>query len=359
MLHWILSPEITGIALFRFVTFRAAAATIFAMLITLLFGGWAIRKLKEFQIGQHIREEGPTSHHAKAGTPTMGGLIILAGILVPTFLWADLSNYFVWILMFVTISFGFIGFLDDYAKIAKKRSLGLTGRYKMILQIAFSAIVGIVLIYLARQGVYYNTKLVLPFIKWWQPDLGYFYIFLVILVIVGSSNAVNLTDGLDGLAIGSVLIASAAYTALAYISGHAIFSQYLLLPFTKQAAEITIFGGSMVGASIGFLWYNAYPAEVFMGDVGSLSLGAAIGTIAVLIKQEFLLVIVGGLFVIEALSVIIQVVSFKLTRKRVFLMAPLHHHFELKGWREPKVIIRLWIIAFLFMLLSLTTLKLR
>lgn len=289
----------------------------------------------------------------------MGGLIILAGILIPTILWADLSNYFIWILLFVTITFGFIGFLDDYAKLAKKRSLGLTGRYKMVLQITFSAIVGIFLIYLAREGVYYNTKLVLPFIKWWQPDLGYFYVLLVILVIVGSSNAVNLTDGLDGLAIGSVLIASAAYTALAYISGHAIFSQYLLLPFTKQAAEITIYGGSMVGASIGFLWYNAYPAEVFMGDVGSLSLGAAIGTIAVLIKQEFLLAIVGGLFVIEALSVIIQVVSFKLTRKRVFLMAPLHHHFELKGWREPKVIIRLWIIAFLFMLLSLTTLKLR
>jgi len=359
MLHWILSPELTGVALFRFITFRTAAATIMAMLITLIFGGWAIRKLKEFQIGQHIREEGPSSHHAKAGTPTMGGLIILAGIIIPTLLWADLSNYFICILLFVTITFGFVGFLDDYAKIAKHRSLGLTGRHKIVMQVFFSAIVGVFLLYLAHQGQYYNTRLVLPFVKWWQPDIGYFYIFLVIIVIVGCSNAVNLTDGLDGLAIGSVLIASAAYTALAYISGHAVFSQYLLLPFTKQAAEITIFAGSIVGSSIGFLWYNAYPAEVFMGDVGSLSLGAAIGTIAVLIKQEFLLVLVGGLFVIEALSVIIQVVSFKLTRKRVFLMAPLHHHFELKGWREPKVIIRLWIIAFLFMLLSLTTLKLR
>ena len=359
MLYWILSPEIVGVALFRFVTFRTAAATIMAMLITLLFGGWMIRKLKEFQIGQQIRDEGPSSHHAKAGTPTMGGLIILSGILIPTILWADLTNYFVWILLFVTISFGFIGFLDDYAKIARRRSLGLMGRHKMALQIIFSAIVGLSLIYLSHRGEYYSTRLVLPFIKWWQPDLGYFYVFLVILVIVGCSNAVNLTDGLDGLAIGSVLIASAAYTALAYISGHAVFSQYLLLPFTKQAAEITIFGGAMVGASIGFLWYNAYPAEVFMGDVGSLSLGAAIGTIAVLIKQEFLLILVGGLFVLEALSVIIQVVSFKLTKKRVFLMAPLHHHFELKGWREPKVIIRLWIIAFLFLLLSLTTLKLR
>ena len=359
MLHWLLSPELLGIALFRYITFRTAAATIMAMLITLLFGGWAIRKLQAFQIGQQIREEGPSSHQAKAGTPTMGGLIILPGIIIPTILWADLSNYFVLILLFVTISFGFIGFLDDYAKIAKRRSLGLTGRHKIVLQIFFSSIVGVVLIILAKQGAYYSTRLVLPFIKWWQPDLGYFYIALVILVIVGCSNAVNLTDGLDGLAIGSVLIASAAYTALAYISGHAVFSQYLLLPFTKQAAEITIFGGAMVGASIGFLWYNAYPAEVFMGDVGSLSLGAAIGTIAVLIKQEFLLILVGGLFVIEALSVIIQVVSFKLTKKRVFLMAPLHHHFELKGWREPKVIIRLWIIAVLFLLLSLTTLKLR
>lgn len=359
MLYWILSPELTGLALFRFITFRTAAATIMAMLITLIFGGWAIRKLKEFQIGQQIRAEGPSSHHAKAGTPTMGGLIILTGMLIPTILFADLTNYFIWILLFVTVTFGFIGFLDDYAKMAKRRSLGLTGRHKMALQIFFSMLVGLFLIYLSQSSEYYSTRLVLPFIKWWQPDIGYFYIFLVVLVIVGCSNAVNLTDGLDGLAIGSVLIASAAYTALAYISGHAVFSQYLLLPFTKQAAEITIFGGALVGSSIGFLWYNAYPAEVFMGDVGSLSLGAAIGTIAVLIKQEFLLIIVGGLFVLEALSVIIQVASYKLTKKRVFLMAPLHHHFELKGWREPKVIIRLWIIAFLFMLLSLTTLKLR
>lgn len=359
MLYWILSPEVTGLALFRFITFRTAAATIMAMLITLLFGGWAIRKLKEFQIGQQIREEGPISHRAKAGTPTMGGLIILAGILIPTVLWADLTNSFIWILLFVTVSFGVIGFLDDYAKLANRRSLGLTARHKLVLQIFLSIIVGVFLIYLAQRGEYFTTRLVLPFIKWWQPDIGYFYIFLVVLVLVGCSNAVNLTDGLDGLAIGSVLIASAAYTALAYISGHAVFSQYLLLPFTSQAAEITIFGGAMVGASIGFLWYNAYPAEVFMGDVGSLSLGGAIGTIAVLIKQEFLLILVGGLFVLEALSVIIQVASYKLTKKRVFLMAPLHHHFELKGWREPKVIIRLWIIAFLFMLLSLTTLKLR
>jgi phospho-N-acetylmuramoyl-pentapeptide-transferase len=359
MLYWLLAPEYSGTALFQYITFRTGAATITAMLITLFFGGWGIRKLKEFQIGQYIREEGPASHQTKAGTPTMGGLIILAGILLPTILWGDLSNRFIWILLFITITFAAIGFMDDYAKVEKKRSLGLTGKHKMALQILFSGMVGVFLIYLSRHGDYYNTKIIFPFIKWWQPDIGVFYAVLVVLVIVGASNAVNLTDGLDGLAIGSALIASAAYTALAYITGHAIFSKYLLLGFLKHAGEITVFGGSMVGACIGFLWYNAYPAEVFMGDVGSLSLGGAIGTIAVLIKQEFLLVIVGGLFVMEALSVIIQVVSFKLTGKRVFLMAPLHHHFELKGWREPKVIIRFWILAILFMLLSLTTLKLR
>jgi len=359
MLYWLLSPHLTRLALFRFITFRTAAATLTAMCITLLFGGWAIRKLKEFQIGQQIREEGPASHQTKAGTPTMGGLIILAGILIPTLLWADLTNRFIWILLFVTISFGAIGFVDDYTKVTRRRSLGLTAKHKFALQILFSGLIGVFLFYLSQNTDYYNTKIIFPFFKKWQPDIGVFYVVLVVLVIVSSSNAVNLTDGLDGLAIGSVLIASTTYTALAYISGHSVFSQYLLLAFIRHAGEITIFGGSLIGASIGFLWYNAYPAEVFMGDVGSMSLGGAIGTIAILIKQEFLLVIVGGLFVLEALSVIVQVFYFKLTRKRIFLMAPLHHHFELKGWREPKVIIRFWIIAILFMLLSLTTLKLR
>ncbi len=359
MLYWLLSPEHTGLYLFQFITFRTAASTLLAMMITLLFGGWAIRKLKEFQIGQQIREEGPASHQSKAGTPTMGGIIILAGVLIPTLLLANLTNYFIWILLFVTVSFGLIGFADDYLKITRRKSLGLTGKHKMLFQIVCSFLVGAFLIYLSWHTDYYNTILTFPFFKRWRPDLGVFYVLLVMLVIVGSSNAVNLTDGLDGLAIGSVLIASAAYTALAYISGHAIFSQYLLIAFLKHAGEIAIFGGALVGASIGFLWYNAYPAEVFMGDVGSLALGAAIGTIAVLIKQEMLLVVVGGLFVMEAVSVIVQVLFFKVTRKRVFLMAPLHHHFELKGWREPKVIIRFWILAILFMLLSLTTLKLR
>lgn len=359
MLSWILSPQVTGVALFQYITFRTAASTLTAMFITLIFGGWAIRKLKEFQIGQQIRQEGPASHQTKAGTPTMGGLIILAGIVIPTLLWAELSNYFIWILLFSTLSFGAIGFIDDYTKITQRRSMGLTAGHKFILQIVCGGMVGAALVYLAHTTDYYDTKLNFPFIKWWQPDLGYFYIALVILVLVGASNAVNLTDGLDGLAIGSVLIASAAYTALAYISGHFVFSEYLRIAFLRHAGEITVYGGAMVGSCIGFLWYNAYPADVFMGDVGSLSLGGAIGTIAVLIKQEFLLVVVGGLFVMEALSVIIQVAYFKMTNKRVFLMAPLHHHFELRGWKEPKVIIRFWILAFLFMLLSLTTLKLR
>lgn len=359
MLTWILSPHLTGLALFQYITFRTAASTLTAMLMTLLFGGWAIRKLKKFQIGQQIRDEGPASHLTKAGTPTMGGIIILAGIIIPTLLWADLANHFIWILLFSSLSFGAIGFMDDYTKITRRRSLGLTARHKFALQIICGAVVGVSLVYLAKNTDYYDTRLNFPFFKKWQPDVGYFYIALVILVLVGASNAVNLTDGLDGLAIGSVLIASAAYTALAYISGHFVFSEYLRIAFLRHAGEISVFGGAMVGASIGFLWYNAYPAEVFMGDVGSLSLGGAIGTIAVLIKQEFLLVVVGGLFVLEALSVIIQVGYFKMTNKRVFLMAPLHHHFELKGWKEPKVIIRFWIIAFLFMLLSLTTLKLR
>ena len=359
MLYWLLSPGVTGVALFQYITFRTAAATLTAMLITLLSGGWMIRKLREFQIGQQIRQEGPASHQTKAGTPTMGGLLILAGILFPTLLWGDLTNIFVLILLFVTIAFGLIGFMEDYSKVKKKQSLGLTGKQKLGLQIGVAALVGIALIYLANTSNYYDTKLNFPFIKWWRPDLGYLYVLLVILVIVGASNAVNLTDGLDGLAIGSVLIASDAYTAMAYLSGHFIFSAYLRIAFLKHAGEIAVFGGALVGSSIGFLWYNSYPAEVFMGDVGSLPLGAAIGAMAVLIKQEFLLVVVGGLFVLEALSVIIQVGYFKLTKKRVFLMAPLHHHFELKGWREPKVIIRFWIIAFLFMLLSLATLKLR
>jgi phospho-N-acetylmuramoyl-pentapeptide-transferase len=359
MLYWILSPHVTGVALFQYITFRTAASTLTAMLISLLFGGWAIRKLKAFQVNQQIRAEGPSSHYAKAGTPTMGGLIIIAAVLIPTLLWADLSNRFIWILIFAMVSFGAIGFMDDYTKISKRRSMGLTIKKKFALQILCSVLIGCFLFYLSRTTDYYDTRLNFPFIKWWQPDLGAFYILLVVLVIVGASNAVNLTDGLDGLAIGSVLIASATYTALAYISGHFVFSGYLRIAFLKHAGELTVFGGALVGASIGFLWYNAYPAEVFMGDVGSLSLGGVIGTIAVLIKQELLLVIVGGLFVLEALSVIIQVLYFKATRKRVFLMAPLHHHFELKGWREPKVIIRFWILAFLFMLLSLTTLKLR
>ena len=336
MLYWILSPELTGVALFQYITFRTAASTLTAMLITLLFGGWAIRKLKEFQIGQQIREEGPASHKPKAGTPTMGGLIILAGVLIPTLLWGDLSNYFIWIFFFPLSPLPQSDSWMTIRKIPGGARWDSLLAISSSLQILCAAIVGLFLYYLSRNTEYYNTRLNFPFIKWWQPDIGIFYVFLVVLVLVGASNAVNLTDGLDGLAIGSVLIASAAYTALAYVDGPLCIFRISQYSFLRYAGEITVFGGAMVGASIGFLWYNSYPADVFMGDVGSLSLGGAIGTMAVLIKQEFLLVVVGGLFVLEALSVIIQVSYFKLTRKRVFLMAPLHHHFELKGWKNRK-----------------------
>ena len=302
----------------------------------------------------------------------MGGVLIVLSIIGPTLLWANLRNPFIWLVLASTMSYGAIGFADDYLKVKRKKNLGLTGREKIGLQILTSVVVGVVLLYLMNRG-FYSTKLTVPFFKFFAPDLlvdrlfetplffvGYApFIVFVSLVIVGSSNAVNLTDGLDGLAIGCTLIASAALTALTYITGHAILSDYLQLQNIPRVGEVTIFCGSMVGASMGFLWYNAYPAEVFMGDVGSLALGGAIGTVAVVIKQELLLVFIGGVFVIEALSVMIQVASFKLRGKRVFLMSPLHHHFELKGWKESKVIIRFWIAALIFALFSLSTLKLR
>jgi len=358
----------------QYVTARTAYASLTALLISLLLGPWLIRRLQDFQIGQHIRDEGPKSHQKKAGTPTMGGILIVVSIIVPTLLWANLRNPFVWMLIISALAYGFIGFADDYLKIRNKRNLGLTARQKITLQFLVAAIIGMVLLYLANRGVY-STTLTVPFAKFLHPDLvvdrflsgswllaaiGYspFVIFVMIL-IVGSSNAVNLTDGLDGLAIGCTLIASTAFTALAYISGHKTLSQYLDIQNIAGVSEVTVFCGSMVGASLGFLWYNAHPAEVFMGDVGSLALGGALGTVSVVIKQELLLPLVGGVFVIEALSVMIQVASFKLRGKRVFKMSPIHHHFELIGWNESKVIIRFWIAALIFALLSLSTLKLR
>jgi phospho-N-acetylmuramoyl-pentapeptide-transferase len=377
LLYWLLYqqlfPHFSPFRIFRYLTFRTAFASLTALFITLIIGPYVIRKLREFQIGQYIRDEGPQAHKKKAGTPTMGGVLICIAILVPTLLWADLSNRFVWIATLSTLAFGGIGFADDYLKIVHRRNLGLTGRSKLLLQFLFAFLVGTVLVLLHANGDY-STHLVVPFLKKFTPDLlitgflhnKYTYIlafipFLVFvaLVIVGSSNAVNLTDGLDGLAIGCTVIAAGALTVLTYVSGHAVFAEYLELPRIPQVAELTIFCGAMVGASIGFLWYNAHPAEIFMGDVGSLALGGAIGTVAVIIKQELLLPFIGGIFVIEALSVILQVGSYKLRQKRIFKMAPLHHHFELLGWSESKVIARFWIASLIFALFALTTLKLR
>jgi len=354
---------------FQYITLRTAIASVTALGISLLLGPWLIRKLRDFQIGQNIREEGPRSHQAKAGTPTMGGVLIVVSIVVSTALWIDLTNPFGWVLVGATLAFGVIGFTDDYIKIVRRRSLGLRGYAKMGLQVATATLVGVVLLRLTDQGLF-STRLTVPFFKTFTPDLVWnlpvlawlgaipFLIF-VALVIVGSSNAVNLTDGLDGLAIGCVLVASGALTMLTYVTGHVDFAAYLDLQYIEHVAEMTVFCGALFGASMGFLWYNAHPAEVFMGDVGSLALGGAIGTIAVVIRQELLLISIGGIFVVEALSVMIQVVSFKLRGKRVFRMAPIHHHYELLGWTESKVIIRFWIAALLFALFSLSTLKLR
>jgi phospho-N-acetylmuramoyl-pentapeptide-transferase len=349
-------PELPELV--RFNTFRTAAASITALVISLVLGPWLIRRLRDFQIGQVIRQEGPQSHHTKAGTPTMGGLLILAAALGPTLLWADLTNVYVWIAVLATAGFGAIGFFDDYLKITRRSSGGLRPRYKMGLQFVIALSVALALMWLASMNMY-STRLIFPFFKQLIPDLGWMYVPFAVFVLVAWSNAVNLTDGLDGLAISTFAVAATALTALAYVTGHAVLASYLLLVHFGPVGELTIFCGSLVGASLGFLWYNAHPAEIFMGDVGSLALGGALATVATLIKQEILLVVVGGVFVAEAASVVLQVASFKLTGKRIFRMAPLHHHFELIGWEEPKVIARFVIIAIVCALFSLTTLKLR
>jgi phospho-N-acetylmuramoyl-pentapeptide-transferase len=346
----------------RYITFRTAGASVTALAIGLFLGPWMIRRLRNFQIGQVVRQDGPATHRTKAGTPTMGGLLILTSAIVPTLLWANLSNAFIWIAVIATAAFGAVGFADDYLKIVRRSHHGLMPRYKIGWQVVIAVAVGLTLLYLAdaQPRPFYNTRLNVPFFKTLIPDIGWFYVAFGLLVLVGSTNAVNLTDGLDGLAISVFAVAAGAFTALTYVSGHRDFAEYLQLArFSPLTAELTVFCGSLVGASLGFLWWNSYPADIFMGDVGSLGLGGALGTVALLIKQEFLLVFVGGVFVIEALSVIIQVGSFKLTGKRVFRMAPLHHHFELVGWSEPKVITRFIILAIIFALFSLTTLKLR
>ena len=377
MLYWLLYLKLfhyfPPFRIFRYLTFRTAFASLTALFTALIVGPLVINRLREFQIGQFIREEGPKAHQKKAGTPTMGGLLIAISIVVPTLLWADLSNRFIWIAVLSTCAFAAIGFADDYIKVVNRRNLGLTSKAKLGLQIAASILIAVALIAMQTRGMY-STRLLVPFLKQFHPDLVIErlvnnptlwplaflpFIAFVVLVIVGSSNAVNLTDGLDGLAIGCTVIAAGALAVLTYVSGHATFSSYLELQRMPLAGELTIFCGAMVGSAIGFLWYNAHPAEVFMGDVGSLALGGAIGTVAVMIKQELLLPFIGGIFVIEAVSVILQVASYKLRKKRIFKMAPLHHHFELLGWSESKIIVRFWIGSLVFALFALTTLKLR
>ncbi len=378
MLYWLLYeklfPFFHPFRIFRYLTFRTAFASLTALLIALFIGPYVIQKLREFQIGQFVRDDGPQSHLKKTGTPTMGGVLIAIAILVPTVLWSDPANPFVWVVVFSTIAFGAIGFADDYIKVVQRRSLGLTARAKLLWQGLTGIVVAAALVVLNQFGVF-STRVTVPFIKAWRPDMQWHhwpatlphlalfafvpFVLWVVLWLVGTSNAVNLTDGLDGLAIGCTIIAAGALAVLTYVSGHVVFADYLELQRMPMVGELTVFCGSMVGASIGFLWYNAHPAEIFMGDVGSLALGGAIGTVAIMIRQELLLPFIGGIFILEAASVLLQVGSYKLRKKRIFKMAPLHHHFEQLGWSESKVIARFWIGALVFALFALTTLKLR
>jgi phospho-N-acetylmuramoyl-pentapeptide-transferase len=359
MLYHLLYPLHTSISafnVFRYITFRTIYASLTAFLICFVLGPWLIRQLSLLQVGQYIRSDGPQTHLKKAGTPTMGGTLIIIAVAASTLLWSDLTNAFVWIVLLVLVGFGLIGFMDDYLKQVKKNDKGVTVRGKLTLQTGLASIVGALLV----MNPDFDTQVTIPFLKHVMPDLGWGYLFFTVLVIVGASNAVNLTDGLDGLAIGPVTVAAGTYMIFAYVAGHIRIAEYLQINYVPGCGEIAVFCGALAGAGLGFLWFNAYPAQVFMGDVGSLSLGGSLGVVAVLTKQEILLVLVGGLFVIEALSVIFQVGFFKLTKgKRIFRMAPLHHHFELKGWPEPKVIVRFWIIAIALALISMSTLKLR
>ena len=359
MLYHLLYPLHTTLSVFnvfRYITFRTIYASLTAFFICFLLGPWIIRKLSGLQVGQYIRDDGPQSHLSKAGTPTMGGVLIVFSIVASVLLWSDLTNHFTWIVLFVIIGYGLVGFIDDYLMQIKKRSKGLNVRNKLMLQFGLALITG----YLVYVSPDFSTQVTIPFFKKLSPDLGWGYILFAAFVIVGASNAVNLTDGLDGLAIGPVIIAASTYMIFAYVAGHTKIANYLQINYVVGSGEVAILCGTLAGAGMGFLWFNAYPAQIFMGDVGSLSLGAGLGTIAVITKQEILLVLVGGLFVVEALSVIFQVGFFKMTSgRRIFKMAPLHHHFELKGWPEPKVIVRFWIIAIALALLAMSTLKLR
>ena len=351
--HDIFSP----FNVFRYITFRTTLAVITGMVISLIIGPGIIRWLKKVSVTQQIRNDGPQSHLTKSGTPTMGGIIVIASLLLTLLCWGDLANLYMWIMIISLIGYGCIGLLDDYLKVIRKNPKGMAAWYKFGAQIGIALVIGLVLY--ANPDDPYRSELIVPFFKKWFFDIGWFYIPFSVLVIVGSSNAVNLTDGIDGLAIGLVGIAALANMLLVYVSGNARFSQYLGVYYLAGTGELTVFCGAMLGAALGFLWFNAYPADVFMGDVGSLSLGGSLGTLAVITKHEIVLAVVGGIFVIETFSVIAQVASFKLTGRRIFKMAPIHHHFELKGWPESKVIVRFWIIGIMLALLSLATLKLR
>lgn len=361
MLLWLtqeFAATLSFLNVFSYLTMRAILAALSALAISLLIGPWMIARLSRYQIGQVIREEGPQTHFKKAGTPTMGGLLILVAILASTLLWADLRNRFVWVVLGVTALFGLVGFWDDYLKLIKKNSKGLIARYKYFWQSVGGLAAALVLWYTAKSPA--DTTLYLPFLKNFALPLGFVgFIVLTYLMIVGMSNAVNLTDGLDGLAIMPAVMVAAALGVFAYASGNAVFASYLAIPAVPQAGELLIVCAALVGAGLGFLWFNTYPAQVFMGDIGALALGAALGTIAVIVRQELVVLVMGGIFVLETASVILQVASFKLTGKRIFRMAPIHHHFELKGWAEPKVIVRFWIITFFLVLAGLATLKLR
>jgi phospho-N-acetylmuramoyl-pentapeptide-transferase len=355
--HFLYSLHTTysGFNVFRYITFRAALAALMALLISFLVGPSLIRSLAARQIGQSIREDGPARHLSKAGTPTMGGTLIILALFLSTLLWADLTNLYVGLALLVTLGFGIVGFVDDWLKLKHRNGHGLSARAKFLAQLAL-ALGAAVALYLYPK---FSTVLAVPFFKTVNPDLGFLYIPFAMLVIVGASNAVNLTDGLDGLAIGPVMIAAVTFGIIAYLTGNQKHSEYLQIPYVAGVGELSIFCAAVVAAGLGFLWFNTYPAQLFMGDVGSLALGAALGIVAVMTKNEMVLVIVGGIFVLEALSVIFQVVSYKLRKKRVFLMAPIHHHFELKGWPESQIVVRFWIISIIFAVVGLSTLKLR